>query len=136
MNYIKLWQDISRTAEDDYYSLPEDRQTLFNIKSIADSVNGDGLKSYYLSYAGAFAEDAANQLYDIGLDLVAAVIENANSLFPEGTPPEDDIERKEIIDEWDGDYDYLYDDWNETILQNIPELEAEIDSLFEKISNE
>ena len=98
MDFITLWNEISNTAKDDYYSLSEAEQTLFNIKSIADNSCEGGLKSYYLSFAGAYASDAAEQLYSLGLDLIAAVIENCNSLFPDGIPPENDAERTEIID--------------------------------------
>ena len=134
MDFITLWNEISNTARDDYYSLSEAEQMLFNIKSIADNSCEGGLKSYYLSFAGAYASDAAEQLYSLGLDLIAAVIENCNSLFPDGIPPENDAERTEIIDDFGSEYDYLFDDWTDTVLDNITDLESEIDSLYEKIS--
>ncbi len=129
MNLNKVWSKIQESAEDDYYSLSNEERIAYNIKNIIDAVNGRGLLSFYESYHGDFALDAVDDLYSIGMDEIASVLENSNAIFPGGCPPEDVESRLEIIDSWEHEYDSLYEQWTDDILEFAAPLEAE----FEKI---
>ena len=130
MDRFEIWSEIIATAEDDYDALSGEEKMLYSLKSILDAVNGSGLISYYESNAGGYVEDALETLYSLGLDEIAAVIESANSMFPETTPPTDINERLDCIAEWEGDYDDLFDEWTEEILEFSSSLEQEISKLF------
>jgi len=133
MNLNKLWARISEAAEDDYFSLSSDERAVFNVKNVIDAVNGDGLLSYYESNASDFSEDAVEDLYSIGMDEVASIIENANALFPGGCPPEDLDSRIEIIDSWEHEYDSLYDQWNDDIMEFMIPLEEAFEQLVSRL---
>ena len=51
-------------------------------------------------------------------------------MFPDGLPPEEPDERQGCIYDWDGEYDDLFDEWTEEILEFSSMLEAEIDRLL------
>ena len=129
MNFNKIWSKIQEAAEDDYFSLSTEERIAYNIKNVLDAVNGAGLLSFYESYHGDFALDAVDDLYSVGMDEIASVMENANAIFPGGCPPEDVDSRIEIIDSWDHEYDSLFEQWTDDILEFSAPLEKE----FEKI---
>ena len=133
MSRYEILQNIFDSAEDDYYSLTQEEKTVYNLKSIYDAVNGAGLLSYYQGFAGGYASDALDDLYSVGMDEIAAIIESANAIFPECMPPEDTEERLEIIDEWEGEYDALFDEWTEEILEFTPPLMCELERLIEEL---
>jgi len=134
MSWNKIWARITEAAEDDYFSLSDEERAVFNIKNIIDAVSGAGLLSYYESYCADYAEDAVEDLYSAGMDEVASVIENANALFPGGCPPDDLDTRIEIIDSWEHEYDSLYDQWNDDIMEFMLPLEEAFEGLVAKLS--
>ncbi len=134
MSWNKIWARITEAAEDDYFSLSDDERAVFNIKNIIDAVNGAGLLSYYENYCADYAEDAVDDLYNLGMDEVASIIENANAIFPGGCPPDDLDTRMEIIDSWEHEYDSLYDQWNDDIMEFMLPLEEAFEELVAKLS--
>lgn len=130
MNSNKIWSKIQEMAEDDYYSLSNEERIAYNVKNVLDAVNGNGLLSFYESYHGDFALDAVDDLYSIGMDEIASVIENANAIFPGGCPPEDVESRVEIIDSWENEYDSLFEQWTDDILEFSAPLEKEFEKLM------
>lgn len=130
MDRFEIWSEILATAEEDYYELSSEERMIYGLKSILDAVNGPGLLSYYESNAAAHVEDALEDLYNLGLDEIAAVIENANAMFPEGLPPEELDERQGCIYDWDGEFDDLFDEWTDEILEFSSMLEGEIKRLL------
>ena len=134
MSWNKIWARITEAAEDDYFSLSDEERAVFNIKNIIDAVSGAGLLSYYDSYCADYAEDAVEDLYSAGMDEVASVIENANALFPGGCPPDDLDTRIEILDSWEHEYDSLYDQWNDDIMEFMLPLEEAFEGLVAKLS--
>ena len=133
MNIQKLWNKINEEAEDDYYSLTENERAFFNLKNLSDAVNGRGLLSFYENEYANYCEDVIEDLYSSGMDEIAAVLESANSTFPGGVPDEDIEERLEIIDSWDHDYDSLFEQWTDDILEFGTELESAIQDLASEI---
>lgn len=133
MNSNKIWSKIQEMAEDDYYSLSNEERIAYNVKNVLDAVNGNGLLSFYESYHGDFALDAVDDLYSIGMDEIASVIENANAIFPGGCPPEDVESRVEIIDSWENEYDSLFEQWTDDILEFSAPLEKEFEKLMENL---
>ena len=133
MNLNKIFAKISEAAEDDYFSLSSEERAIFNIKNVIDAVNGAGLLSFYENYCGDFAQDAVDDLYSAGMDEAASIIENANAIFPGGCPPEDVDSRIEIIDSWEHEYDSLYDQWNDDIMEFLIPLEQALEQLLAKL---
>lgn len=132
MNNKKIAK-VCEAAENDYYSLTADERAVYNVKNIIDAVTGKGLLSFYENECGSYAVDTAEDLYSLGMDEVAFVVESANSLFPGGEPDEDLDARLEIIDSWDHDYDSLYDQWNEDIMEFLIPLEEAFEQLLERV---
>lgn len=132
MNKNKL-SKICEKAEDDYFSLTADERAAYNVKNVIDAVTGKGLLSFYESSGGDYAEDAVEDLYSMGMDEVAFVMENANSLFPGGYPDEELDVRIEIIEDWEHEYDLLYDQWNDDIMEFLIPLEETLEQLLEKL---
>ena len=130
MDRFEIWSEILATAEEDYYDLSSEERMIYGLKSIHDAVNSSGLLAYYEGNAAAHVEDAIEDLYNLGLDEIAAVMESANAMFPEGLPPEDLDERLSCIDDWDGEYDDLFSEWTDEILEFSSMLEGEITRLF------
>lgn len=133
MNLNKIWARISEAAEDDYFSLKNDERAVFNMKNIMDAVTGDGLLSFYEGYCADYAEDAVEDLYNAGMDEVASIIENANAIFPGGCPPEDVETRIEIIDNWEHEYDSLFDQWNDDIMEFAIPLEEALEQIASRL---
>ena len=133
MNLNKIFAKISEAAEDDYFSLSSEERAIFNIKNVIDAVNGAGLLSFYENYCGDFAQDAVDDLYGAGMDEAASIIENANAIFPGGCPPEDVDARIEIIDSWEHEYDSLFDQWTDDILEFIIPLEEALEDLVSRL---
>ena len=123
MNTNKIWSRIAMKAEDDYASLTEKERVLYNLRRVMDAVNGRGLMSLYETNDYYYAEDSVEDLYTAGLDEVAAIIESANAMFPGGCPAEETEERLEIIDSWDHEFDELFDQWTDDILEFSAEME-------------
>ncbi len=134
MNLAKIQAKISAMAEDDYFSLTDEERTFYNIKNILDAVNGKGLLSYYESDCSNYAIDAVDDLYSAGMDEVASVIESANAIFPGGCPPEEAEDRVEIIDSWEHEYDSLYDQWTDDIMEFSVSLEEACEKLARAFS--
>lgn len=133
MSKYEILREIFASAEDDYYSLTPEEKTIYNLKSIYDAVNGAGLLSYYESTAGGYATDALDDLYNVGMDEIAAIIDSANAIFPDCIPPEDTETRCDIISDWEGDYDALFDDWTDAILEFAAPLMTEIEHILEEL---
>ncbi len=117
MNLAKIQAKISEAAEDDYFGLSDSERAFFNIKNVLDAVSGQGLLSYYESDNSNYAIDAVDDLYSAGMDEVASIIENANAIFPGGCPPEEPEDRMEIIDSWEHEYDSLFEQWTDDIME-------------------
>ncbi len=124
---------IMKDGAQDYLMLTEEEKTVYNSQSILNAVNGKGLMQYYKDECGGYAEQALEQLYALGMDEIAAIIESANAIFPDCYPPEDTDERLEIIADFEDEYAALFDEWTEEILEFAPMLEAEIEILLGKI---
>ncbi len=134
MNLQKIWSKIAEAAEDDYSSLTDSERAAYNIKNLMDAVNGRGLLSYYENECSDYAEDVIEDLYSVGMDEVASIIENSNAIFPGGCPPEDVDSRIEIIDSWEHEYDSLYEQWTDDILEFAIPLEEAFDKLMTELA--
>ncbi len=134
MNLAKIQAKINAAAEDDYTALTDQERTFFNLKNILDAVNGNGLLGYYESEHSNYAVDAVDDLYSVGMDEVASVIESANAIFPGGFPPEEAEDRMEIIDSWEHEYDSLYEQWTDDILEFSLSLEEACENLARSLS--
>lgn len=132
MNNKKL-SKICEKAEDDYFSLTAEERAVYNLKNVIDAITGKGLLSFYKSSGGDYAEDAVEDLYSVGMDEVAFVLENANSLFPGGYPDEDRETRLEIIEEWEHEYDSLYDQWTDDMAEFLLPLEEAFEQLLSNL---
>ena len=130
MDHFEIWSEILSTAEDDYYALSNEERMIYGLKSILDAVNGQGLIAYYEGNAASHAEDTVEDLYTLGLDEIAAGIESANAMFPEGIPPTDVEERLDCISDWEGEFDDLFEEWTDEILEFSSMLEYEINRLL------
>ena len=126
----KIIQKIMLCGDDDYYSLSETEKTVYNAKSILKAVNNGTLLEYYKSVCGGYACDAVDQMYSIGMDEIAAVIESANAIFPESCPPEDSEERLDIISDFEYEFESLFDEWTDEILEFSSMLEDEIQAII------
>ena len=129
----KILAVIAEKAEDDYAALSLEERVIYNLKRVMDAVNGKGLISLYENSDYYYAEDSVEDLYTAGLDEIATVIESANAMFPGGCPPEEPEERIEIIDSWDHDFDSLFEQWTEDILEFSAEMERGLDKLLSEI---
>lgn len=135
MNWNKIWARISEAAEDDYYSLTDEERVIFNLKNVIDAVSGKGLMSFYENKNGDYAEDAAEDLYTAGLDEAASIIESANAIFPGGCPPSENDCRIEIIDSWDHEFDELFDQWTDDILEFSQLLDETFENLISQLND-
>lgn len=133
MSRSQIMQDIIDTAENDYYTLSEEERTAYCLKSIYDAVSAPGLKSYYERFCGAYAAEAPDLLYSIGLDDVAAILESANAIFPDCIPPEDFDERNDIIFDWDDEYDALFEEWTNEILEGLFQISGELERILDEL---
>ena len=66
-------------------------------------VNNGGFHQFYFNSAGDCANQTPAALRAIGACQVAAIVEQANALFPGGAPPVDRSERQCVLDEIDPD---------------------------------
>ena len=126
-----VWAKIASKAEDDYFSLDEKERVIYNLRKVMEAVNGRGLMRLYEDSDYYYAEDSVDDLYTAGLDEVASILESANAMFPDGLPPEDIDERIGCIYDWEGEYDDLFEEWTDEILEFASMLEGEIERLFE-----
>ncbi len=131
----KIIEDIMAGGDEDYYTLSDEEKTVYNAKSILNAINGKGLLEYYKGISGGYACDALEQLYSIGMDEIAAVIESANAIFPETYPPEDMAERLDIISDFEDEYEALFDEWTDEILEFAPMLEEEIRNIVSELED-
>ncbi len=129
MNLAKIQAKIKSAAEDDYFGLSDVERAFYNIKNILDAVSGQGLLSYYESEHASFAADAVEDLYSVGMDEAASIIEDANAFFPGGCLPEELDERIDIIDSWEHEYDSLFEQWTDDIMEFAMPLEQACEKL-------
>ena len=130
-----IWAKIASKAEDDYFSLTEKERVVYNLRKVMEAVNGRGLMRLYEDSDYYYAEDSVDDLYTAGLDEVASILESANAMFPGGCPPEELDERLEIIDSWDHEFDELFDQWTDDILEFSSEMEASYSGLLRTLEN-
>jgi len=130
-----IWAKIASKAEDDYFSLTEKERVVYNLRKVMEAVNGRGLMRLYEDSDYYYAEDSVDDLYTAGLDEIAAIVESANAMFPGGCPPEELDERLEIIDSWDHEFDELFDQWTDDILEFSSEMEASYSGLLRALEN-
>ncbi|MBR2460154.1 MAG: hypothetical protein IKB34_02835 [Clostridia bacterium] len=133
MNISKIWTSIELKAEDDYFSLSDDERRVYSLRKVIDAINGRGLLSLYRSRDYLYPEDIVEDLYALEQDEAAAIIENANSMFPGGFVPEEPEERAEIIDSWDEGFDELFDQWTDDILEFNSFLEGAYNNLISSL---
>lgn len=126
-------ESIMSLGDDDYYALGEEEKIVYNAQSILNAVNGSGLLEYYKGVCGGYACDAIEQLYSIGMDEIAAVMESANAIFPESYPPEDITERLDVISDFEDEFASLFDEWTDEILEFSQALEDEIKNIGKEL---
>lgn len=124
---------ILQNGEKDYYALSDTEKMVFSLKHLFDAVCGKGLIIYFKSTAGAYVSDAIDALYSLGVDEIAAVLEGACCIFPDGMPPEDSTERLDIISELEEEYSDLFDEWTDEILEFISPLKSELQGLINEL---
>jgi len=73
------------------------------VDRVEREVNNGGFHQFYFNSAGDCATETPAALRAIGAYQVAAVVEQANALFPGGAPPVDRSERQRVLDEIDPD---------------------------------
>jgi len=96
---FKVWDKVfNRYLRVQWSSLSEAEQTFYAAWHFEAEVNSGGLESYYFNSGGDHALEAPDALRRIGATQLAAVVEEANSLFPGGPPAEDIDERQERMD--------------------------------------
>jgi hypothetical protein len=61
-------------------------------------VNNGGFDQYYFNSSGNTAFAAAHALKKIGAPLMAEIVAQANSIFPNNSPPRDRYSRQEILE--------------------------------------
>ena len=125
-----IWAKIANKAEEDYFSLSEKERVVYNLRKVMEAVNGRGLMRLYEDTDYYYAEDSVDDLYTAGLDEVASIIESANAMFPGGCPSEELEERLEIIESWDHEFDELFDQWTDDILEFSSEMERSYSELL------
>ena len=128
-----IWAKIANKAEDDYFSLDERERVVYNLRKVMEAVNGRGLMRLYEDSDYYYAEDSVDDLYTAGLDEVASIIESANAMFPGGCPPEELDERLEIIESWDHEFDELFDQWTDDILEFSSDMERSYSDLLREL---
>ena len=128
-----VWAKIASKAEDDYFSLDEKERVIYNLRKVMEAVNGRGLMRLYEDSDYYYAEDSVDDLYTAGLDEIAAIIESANAMFPGGCPPEEYDERVEIIESWDHEYDELFEQWTDDILEFSAEMERSYSDILKSL---
>ena len=129
----KIWLEISAKAEEDYAGLSEKERQLYSLGRIIEAVNGKGLMSLYESREYYYADDSVEDLYTAGLDEIAAIIESANAMFPGGCPAEEYEERLEIIDSWEYEFDELFDQWTDDILEFSADMERSYNAILAEL---
>jgi len=96
---FKVWDSVwNRYEEVGWASLSEAEQTFYAAWHFESEVNSGGLESYYFNSGGDHALDAPDALKRIGAPQLAAVLEEANGMFPGGPPPRDIDERQDRMD--------------------------------------
>lgn len=129
-----IWAKIANKAEEDYFSLSEKERVVYNLRKVMEAVNGRGLMRLYEDSDYYYAEDSVDDLYTAGLDEVASIIESANAMFPGGCPSEELEERLEIIESWDHEFDELFDQWTDDILEFSSEMERSYSDLLQALA--
>ena len=124
---------IMNDGENDYFSLSDGEQDIFLLASFTNAVNDGNFLTFYQSDCGAYHEQLLELLNFLNLDEAAFVLDSLGAIFPDGYPPEDNEERREILEELVPDYGDLFSDWNDQIRQFAKELEAELKKLLENI---
>ena len=71
------------------------------VDCVEREVHNGGFHQFYFNSAGDCATETPAALRAIGACRVAAIVEQANALFPGGAPPVDRSERQRVLDEID-----------------------------------
>ena len=108
---FKVWDSVwNRHEQVGWLGLSEAEQIFYAVWHFESEVNSGGLESYYFNSGGDHALDATEALKRIGAPQLAAVLEEANGIFPGGPPPRDIDARQ---DRMDSIGDEVYDIWEE-----------------------
>lgn len=87
-----LWQDPPP-------ELTEPERTFICVWQLEAEINNGGFRQYYSNSAGDLAPQAPAALEAIGARHTAAIVRDANGLFPDG-PPRDQDDREDISEEF------------------------------------
>jgi len=108
---MSIYEELAAIDEraDALHLISEPRLRLYAVYWVEAEINNGGLSQYYYNSSGNQANQAPQYLRDLGLNEAAEILEEANALFPNATPPSNRQARMATLDDIGED---AFEHWN------------------------
>ena len=110
--------------------LNSSQQTFLFVENLEREINNGGFNQFYFNSSGAFSQETVFALLEIGAEITADIVKNANAEFKSVTVPKDRSERQnelELIEEkaaenwnkYDSEFYKYQDDLTELLIKFV-----------------
>jgi hypothetical protein len=103
------WEKIVEIGISNYDLLTTDQRIWFNIEPLTTN----GIIDHYINHGAEHNYDTIKDLEFLEFFDIAELLKKVNSLFKNGEPPTDINERNDQINDWNGQYDILFNEIDE-----------------------
>lgn len=124
------WVKVVDKGFCDYSSLTDLERAWFNIQSLISLVSNGGLISYYYNSGANYLFETIDDLSCFGNEEIAKLLMKINSFFLKCDISNEFKKRNEIISNWDGKYDLIFNDLDKEFFKRSENLEKALVCLY------
>ena len=115
---------LAQLSDEEFDQLSAAEKTFRAIWELEADVNNGGFQQYYSNSSGNTAFAVSDALEEIGAPLMAKIVADANSIFPDHAPPQDWTLREDMMQEITAQHEELLDDLTAQFFQYPEDLTA------------
>lgn len=136
---LLIWQErwntlTGQVEREGLYSLNQDERLWYNVRSLIDTAEDGGLLSFYLTEHADRMDELMRDLKRLEAQPALDILEEINTQFHEGFPPQTLEEREQAIEAWDEDlFDTLLDRLDDDFYEYLNNLESLLDPIVSRL---
>lgn len=133
--WLPLWEKLNvKLKKDGEFALSDDERLWLMLRKNIDDVEENSIIGFYCGEGAHRIGEIIDGWLSIGAEDMANIFERGNSLFINGSPPDNDQEMEELIEIWqDTEYQKIFRELDEDFEQALPASELLLDAVIKRI---
>ena len=133
--WLPLWDKLNvKLKNTGGIALSDDERLWLLLRNHIDDVEDNSVIGFYCGEGSQRIGEVIDGWLSIGAEDMANIFERGNSLFINGSPPENEQEMDDLIETWqDAEYQKIFRELDEDFEQALPGAEVLLDTVIKRI---